>query len=314
MSTLVDEPLSRRQLDPAQKLRATMAAVRVSMKWLGVRKTLTPEQKAEAAEPFGAEAGFMSAGKKLLDTNHPTFKAVTAIRTQVLHFWKAASLPYPEVGIRLIQQDLLDEFAAKMREFQEDLLEAVSTLDRHYHELKTTARQKLGHLYNAADYPESLQGMFEINYDFPSIEPPDYLRQLNPALYQQECERVQQRFNDAVQLAEEAFIAELAKLVSHLKERLSGQGDNKPKIFRDTAVENLAEFFERFRALNVGSNEQLDRLVADAQRIVRGVEPQALRDNAGLRQHVATEMSRVQSVLDGLLVDRPRRNILRRPR
>jgi hypothetical protein len=33
-----------------------------------------------------------------------------------------------------------------------------------------------------------------------------------------------------------------------------------------------------------------------------------------LRQHVATEMSRVQSVLDGLLVDRPRRNILRRPR
>jgi hypothetical protein len=284
------------------------------MKWLGVRKTLTPEQKAEAAEPFGAEAGFMSAGKKLLDTNHPTFKAVTAIRTQVLNFWKAASLPYPEVGIRLIQQDLLDEFAAKMREFQEDLVEAVVTLDQHYHELKTVARQKLGHLYNAADYPESLKGMFEINYDFPSIEPPDYLRQLNPALYQQECERVQQRFNDAVQLAEEAFIAELAKLISHLTERLSGQVDNKPKIFRDTAVENLAEFFQRFRALNVGSNEQLDRLVADAQRIVRGVEPQALRNNVGLRQHVATEMSRVQSVLDGLLVDRPRRNILRRPK
>jgi hypothetical protein len=54
--------------------------------------------------------------------------------------------------------------------------------------------------------------------------------------------------------------------------------------------------------------------VADAQRVIRGVEPQALRDNEGLRQHVATEMSRVQSALDGLLVDRPRRNILRRPR
>ena len=314
MSTLVDEPLSRTEHDPAQKLRASMAAARVSMKWLGVRKTLTPEQKAEAAEPFGAEAGFMSAGKKLLDTNHPTFKAVTAIRTQVLNFWKGVSLPYPEVGIRLIQQDFIGEFAAKMRQFQEDLLEAVGTLDQHYYELKTTARQKLGHLYNAADYPESLTGLFEINFDFPSVEPPDYLRQLNPTLYRQECERVQQRFNDAVQLAEEAFIAELAKLVSHLSERLSGAEDGKPKIFRDTAVENLAEFFQRFRSLNVGSNAQLDRLVADAQRIVRGVEPQNLRDNAGLRQHVATEMSRVQSVLDGLLVDRPRRNILRRPK
>ncbi len=39
-----------------------------------------------------------------------------------------------------------------------------------------------------------------------------------------------------------------------------------------------------------------------------------LRDNSGLRQHVAAQLSSVQSVLDGLLVDRPRRNILRRPK
>jgi hypothetical protein len=103
-------------------------------------------------------------------------------------------------------------------------------------------------------------------------------------------------------------------LVSHLTERLSSTEDGKPKIFRDSAGENLTEFFERFRDLNIRSSEQVDNLVADAQRIIRGVEPQALRDNASIRQHVATEMSRVQSVLDGLLVDRPRRNILRRPR
>jgi len=67
-------------------------------------------------------------------------------------------------------------------------------------------------------------------------------------------------------------------------------------------VENLTEFFQRFRELNVRSSEQLDQLVNRAQRVIRGVDPQDLRDNAGLRQHVATEMSQVQSVLDGLLV------------
>ena len=146
------------------------------------------------------------------------------------------------------------------------------------------------------------------------MEPPDYLQQLNPELYEQECQRVQARFDEAVKLAEEAFIAELAKLVSHLTERLSGQEDGKPRVFRDSMVENLTEFFGRFRQLNVRSNEQLDQLVADAQRVIHGVDAQDLRDNQGLRQHVATEMSRVQSVLDGLLVDRPRRNILRRPK
>jgi hypothetical protein len=201
-----------------------------------------------------------------------------------------------------------------MREFQEELAEAVENLDRHYSELKATARQRLGSLFNAGDYPESLHGLFSVEFDFPSVEPPDYLQQLNPQLYEEECRRVQGRFDEAVRLAEEAFTAELAKIVSHLAERLSGQEDGKPKIFRDSVVENLTEFFQRFRKLNVHSDEQLDRLVADAQRVIRGVEPKDLRDNAGLRQRVATEMSRVQSVLDGLLVDRPRRNILRRPK
>jgi hypothetical protein len=314
MSTLLNEPTSHAVAPASQRLRATMAATRVSIRWFGTRKTLTPEQKAEAAEPFGAEAQFLSAGKKLLDTSHPAFKAVTAVRNKVVSFWRSLSLPYPEPGIRLIRQDKIDPFAVQLREFQEDLVEAVGNLDQHYSDLRAAARRKLGHLYNPSDYPDSLVGLFAIEFDFPSVEPPVYLQQLNPQLFEEECQRVQERFNEAVRLAEEAFTAELAKLVSHLTERLSGQEDGKPKVFRDSAVANLQDFFQRFRSLNVRSNEQLDALVTDAQRIIRGIEPQELRDNTALRQHVATEMSRVESVLDGLLVDRPRRNILRRPR
>ena len=64
MSTLLDEPATRPTSSPAQRLRTTMAAVRVSFVWFGTRKTLTPEQKAQAAESFGAEGTFLSAGKK----------------------------------------------------------------------------------------------------------------------------------------------------------------------------------------------------------------------------------------------------------
>ena len=156
--------------------------------------------------------------------------------------------------------------------------------------------------------------MFQVAWDFPSVEPPDYLRQLNPEVYRQECERVASRFDEAVQLAESAFVEELQSLVSHLTERLAGQADGRPKVFRDSAIENLTQFFERFRELNVRSNEQLDDLVGQCQQVVQGVEPQSLRDNNVLRQSVASELNQVQSVLDDLLVDRPRRNILRRPR
>jgi hypothetical protein len=285
--------------------------VRVSFTWLGTRKTLTPEQKSQAADTFGAEGAFLSAGKKLLDTRHRAYKAVSIVRGRVLSYWKGISLPYPEAGIRLIRQDDIGGFSVQMTTLKAELEEAVGQLNEHYAELKSAARERLGRLFNSADYPTSLDGLFAVEWDFPSVEPPEYLRQLSPELYRQESQRVSARFDEAIRLAEEAFSAELSKLVSHLTERLSGQEDGKPKIFRDSAVENLNDFFQRFRALNVGSSEQLDQLVVQVQNVVRGIEPQQLRDTQSLRQQVATQLSGVQSVLDGLMVDRPRRNILR---
>lgn len=298
----------------AERLRATMAAVRLAFTWFGVRRSLTPEQKSQAADTFGAEGTYLSAAKKLLDTSHPLFQAVTGVRSRAISYWKGSSLPYPEPGIRLIRQDDLGSFSTQLNTFQAELAEAVAALSQRYQELKTAARQRLGRLFNTADYPESLRGLFEVSFDFPNVEPPPYLRQLSPQLYEQEAERARSRFQEAVELAEQAFFDELSKVVSHLSERISGADDGKPKIFRDSAVENLHEFFERFRHLSVRSSPQLDDLVSQAQRITRGVEPQALRDNASLRQQIATQLSSVQSVLDGLLVDRPRRSILRRAR
>ena len=125
---------------------------------------------------------------------------------------------------------------------------------------------------------------------------------------------MQARFTEAVEQAEQMFFDQLAGLVDHLVERMSGTEDGKPKTFRDTTVDNLNEFFARFRQLNIGGNAELEELVERAESIVSGVQPQQLRDNASLRQHIATQMSTVQANLDGLLVDRPRRNIQRRPR
>jgi len=106
-----------------------MAAVRVAFCWFGVRKTLTPQQKAQAADTFGAEGRYLSAGKKLLDTRHPAFLAVTNVRHQLVATWQSMSLPYPEPAIRLIRQDKIDEFNRRMTELRQDVDEAVSQLD-----------------------------------------------------------------------------------------------------------------------------------------------------------------------------------------
>ena len=143
MSTVLDDPASLPATTAVQRLRTSTAAVGVSLSWLGVRKSLSVEQKNQAADTFGAEGDFLSAGNKLLDTKHPSFKAVTAVKNKAVGLWKSLTLPFPEGGVRLIRQDRIEQFDAQMREFQAELAEAVATLDRHYAELKSAARQRL---------------------------------------------------------------------------------------------------------------------------------------------------------------------------
>ena len=300
MTTLIDRIESRStngrtgtdSATPAERLRTTMAACRVQFTWFGTKKSLTAEQKAQAAEPFDAEGQFLSAGKKLLDTKHNAFRAVTAIRTKITDYWRGLTLPFPEPGVRLIKHDQVEGFDQQMADYKAELEDAVRTLDRCFEELKQAAAQRLGSLFNPADYPATLIGLFGVCWDYPNIEPPDYLIGLSPDLYRQEQERVRARFEEAVQLAEQAFLDEFAKLVAHLTERISGTNeDGTPKVFRDSAIDNLCEFFERFRSLNVRSNQQLDELVVQAQRAVRGVAAQDLRDSQSVRQEVVTQLA-----------------------
>ena len=108
--------------DIAKHLQSTTAAVRVSFTWFGVRKTLTPDQKARAADTFGAEGEYLSAAKKLLNTRHPAFRTVTSVRTRVLSHWRGVTLPYPESGVRLIRRDRIAQFTEQMNSLRAELV------------------------------------------------------------------------------------------------------------------------------------------------------------------------------------------------
>lgn len=314
MSTTLDEPITENQASHGTRLQAETTAVRLHISWPGTRKSLSRDQKQQAAGAFDADSRTLSAAKRLFDTSHPSFRAVSAIKAKAGALWKGMTLPYIEPGVRLLRRGDVSDFDGRMTKIQDELAEAVEELDRCFTELVDQARGQLGHLFDPADYPVSMSGLFSLAWDFPSVTPPAYLRTVSPIVYEQECQRVQEKFAEAVELAEQTFAEELSQLVSHLAERLTGSIDGKPKVFRDTAVTNLTEFFDRFQHLNIGSNEDLDQLVENARQVVSGVNPQDLRDRTSLRDRVARSLTQVESSLDELMTDRPRRNIIRGPR
>jgi hypothetical protein len=285
--------------------------VRVRLRWWGVHRALTPRQKEELGAAADADARLLTAGKKLIDRRHPAARALTSVKTRLGRYWRGLTLPYTEIGVRLIRQADIGPFVHAMEGFRQELSDAEAGLAAAFGEIQADARRRLGRLYDEADYPAEVRGLFGVEWDFPSVEPPSYLMRVAPEVHEQECRRVAARFEEAVRLAEQAFAAEFAGLLEHLAERLSDGPGGQRKVFRDSAVTNLTDFFQRFRNLNVRSNAELDALVAQAQGLVRGVVLHDLRADGGLRRQIAESMSRVRERVDALIVDAPRRRVVR---
>src|SRR3954454_8679947 len=124
MSTLTVSDVPLDSNSAAQQLRRTAAAVRVHFTWWGVHKTLTARQKEEVGLAYAADARFLTAGKKLIDVRHEAFRKLTSARGRTGQYWRALTLPYTEVGVRLIRQSDVDSFVHTMEGFRDELTRA----------------------------------------------------------------------------------------------------------------------------------------------------------------------------------------------
>ncbi len=293
----------------AEKLREDTQAIRFSRSRFGVRRSFSKEQKDRAAREFGADPNMTFGGNKLLNDRHPKWKAVSSVLNRAWKYWEAVTIDYPVSGVRLANRNQVERFEGQMRKYQDELDAAVTELEEAYSEMKDNARAKLGDLYDPSEYPASLRPYFGFDWEYPSVEPPNHLKAISPELYEQQSAKVAAQFQEALACAEEAFTGELSGLLDHLVERLSPGEDGKRKIFRNTSVENLQDFFNKFQNLSVGSNRELTEFVNRANEVVGSLDAKALRDDGDLRESVRNRLSEVKDSLDSSLVDASRRAI-----
>jgi hypothetical protein len=119
------QPITQQERSSASTLRTTMAAVRLAFTWLGVRKTLAPEQRTTAARAFHADRELLSASKLILDPKNPAYRNVARVRSEASGYWRAETLPFPEAGLRLLPQAKLPAFDSRMAQYRQELRDSV---------------------------------------------------------------------------------------------------------------------------------------------------------------------------------------------
>jgi hypothetical protein len=293
----------------ADVLREQFAAVKLRTKWWGVTKAVDDYSRRQMANAVGADEKEVHAKKYLVDTKCPQYKGCTTVRSQAKSWLKEITLPYPDDGIRLLRRDNLQTFANKMAGFTAALDQAVAALQDAYWDIRQERKTALAGMFREGDYPLTLVDQFSIWVEYPSIDPPEYLKGNNERIWQQERQRAAAKLNEAVIMAEQALTDEFQKVLNHLVDRLGYDEMGEAKKFRDGTVDNLREFFGKFRNLSIGSNEQLDELVNAAQAILGNTKPDMLREAPNVRDVVRQGMAAISGRLDEMMISRPSRAI-----
>jgi hypothetical protein len=81
------------------------------------------------------------------------------------------------------------------------------------------------------------------------------------------------------------------------------------KRFHGALIGNIQEFLTDFDTLNITNDTELSAQVKRCKAIMSGVNPDLLRSNSAFRSGIAASMASVQTSLNSMMVDRPKRKL-----
>ncbi len=278
----------------------------LTMGCLGTRRKV-----AAASIQVDADKDLLHVSKAILESKE--LDAIKTLDGEVRAWLGKRALPSPfRRGTYLIPLDLVEQVDAKIVEYQEKRRFLTDAFLAVYDRSVEDAKKRLNGLFDASDYPgdEKVRATFYVDVRYLAFGVPEKLEGIRKDIFEREKQKAESQWKEASDEVRQALRAGLSDLVDHMVERLQGNGDGKPKVFRDSLVENMAEYLDLFDPRNVTDDDQLAHLVGRCRSVLDGVDASALRASDAIRTKVRDGMAQVQSVLDTMVIDRPARRIV----
>ncbi|MHA2642862.1 MAG: hypothetical protein V2G41_09465 [bacterium JZ-2024 1] len=242
----------------------------------------------------------------------PEYERIVRKDNEIRRLIRRYTLPsFISRGVYIVPLSLiypLDNALNDMRLERENLVELFL---RAYPSYISEARLRLRSLFNESDYPpvEALREAFDVKVRYICFDTPLVLQEVNSELFRREAERARQEWDRALEEMKKLLRVTMAELVDHMVERLTPGPDGRPKIFRDSLVENMLEFLDLFEVKNLANDRELAAVVSRARDLLQGVTPESLRRSQHLREATRSGLEQIKGAVDSLIAPAPRRRL-----
>jgi hypothetical protein len=268
--------------------------------WTG--RKLDKKASQDVTSSNNASKGVANVNKKLLG-DCAELDAVQKFTANARNVHYACTMPWSDTGLRLLPTAQYFKYHGEMTALQTEFERLVRVfLDAYDWEI-SNAQLRLGSLFNADEYPtaDSLTAKFRFRMNYmPLPSAGDFRIDIESETKQVLASQYESYYTKQFESAMADVWHRAYESISKMSERLDYAGTTDRKVFRDSLVDNMHSIIDLLGACNVTS----DPTMADAQRrldqALRGVTPDALREDAYLRAQTKRQVDEVKKIINNL--------------
>ena len=268
--------------------------------WTG--RKLDKRASQDVTSQNNADKGVANVHKKLLG-DCAELDAVQKFTANARNVHYACTMPWSDTGLRLLPTTQYFKYHQEMTQLQSEYQRLVTAfLDAYNWEIQNS-QLKLGDLFNADEYPsaDSLTSKFRFKMNYMPLpdagdwrvsignETEDALRSQYEGYY---ATQLQAAMGDVWRRAHDAL--------TKMSERLDYADDMTRKVFRDSLVSNVTDIVELLGACNVTGDPVMSAAQRDLDEAMRGITPDALREDPYLRAETRRKVNEVRKTIDNL--------------
>jgi hypothetical protein len=171
------------------------------------------------------------------------------------------------------------------------------------------ASERLRDLFNQDDYlnADEAASRFGLTWKYITLATPDSLKNLRAGLFEREKEKIAKMVEEANEEIRNVLRVQMAALVDRMVTQLTPTADGKRRKIYDSLTGNIDDFLATFNARNLADDGDLQALVTRAGEVLKGVDPELLRNDIDARMHVRTGFEAINKQLDTMIIDKPAR-------
>lgn len=233
-----------------------------------------------------AASGVANVNKKLLG-DCAELDAVQKFAANARNLHYGMSMPWSDMGMRLVPTAMyLSKYSKAMSELEQEFYRLVNIFLAAYQWEIGQAQVKLGDLFNPDEYPttDAVRNKFRFQlHEMPVPDVGDFRLDVSNEAMNALADKYKSYYTTQLNNAMGDLWQRTHTALTKMSERLDYADGQTKKVFRDSLVDNVVEMVELLDTFNITGDTQMSAMKSRLEDTLRGVTPDALREDGYLR-------------------------------